>query len=185
MDDEIILQGLCAERYEEIKSLVADLFERINLNGLPISAFEVAARLNCHVVPYKAWPDRADEIAAKQKDGVSFVLNGETYILYNDAKTFQRQNWTIMHEVAHRFIGHAEASLVAEREADFFAKYALIPPPLVNKLGITSPGEIQKYFIVSNEAARNGMEYYQKWLRQHTSGFTLTEERILRLFSAA
>lgn len=185
MNDEYILSGLCDERYDELKARVADLFEKINLCSLPINAFEIAARMNFHTVPYKAWPDRAAKLAAKQKDGVSFLLGCETYILYNDDKTFERQNWTIMHEVAHRFLGHRNSSVVAEREAEFFAKYALIPPPLVNMLGITSPDEIQKYFIASREAALYGMNYYQKWLRHHTTKFTQTEERILRLFAAA
>lgn len=158
MDDEYILSGLCDERYEELKSKVADLFETINLCSLPINAFEIAAKLNFHTVPYKAWPDRAEKLAKKQKDGVSFLCDdGETYILYNDTKTFERQNWTIMHEIAHRVLGHKEESIVAEREAEFFAKYALIPPPLVNMLGLKSPDEIQKYFIASREAALYGL----------------------------
>lgn len=185
MDDEFVLPGLSDQRYEEIKAQVADLFERINFCSLPINAFEIAARMNYHTVPYKAWPDRADKLAAKQKDGFSLLYNGETYILYNDEKTFERQNWTIMHEIAHRFLGHREASIVAEREADFFAKYALIPPPLINMLGLTSPNEIQNHFIASREAACYGMNYYQKWLHHHSEEFTKTEERILRLFKAA
>lgn len=186
MDDEYILSGLCDERYEELKSKVADLFGKINLCSLPINAFEIAAKLNFHTVPYKAWPDRAEKLARKQKDGVSFLCDdGETYILYNDAKTFERQNWTIMHEIAHRILGHKGESIVAEREAEFFAKYALIPPPLVNMLGLKSPDEIQKYFIASREAALYGINYYQKWLRHHSTTFTQTEERILRLFAAA
>ena len=184
MDDEIILSGLCNDRYEELKSKVADLFESINICSLPINAFEIASRLNFHVVPYKAWPNQAEKLARKQKDGISYDYNKETYILYNDAKTFERQNWTIMHEIAHRSLGHKCESVVAEREADFFAKYALIPPPLVNFLGLTSVEEIQKYFIVSREAALYGINYYQKWLRNHSS-FTQTEERILHLFTAA
>lgn len=185
MDDEYILPGLCDERYDELKSLVADLFERVNICSLPINAFEIAAKLNFHAVPYQAWPDRAEKLSARQKDGVSVLFGNETYILYNDTKTFERRNWTIMHEIAHRFIGHPDVSIVAEREAEFFAKYALIPPPIVNMLGITSPDEIQKYFIASREAALYGMNYYQKWLRHHSTTFTQTEERILRLFAAA
>jgi len=185
MDDEYILSGLWDARYEELKSKVADLFEKINLCGLPINAFEIAAKLNFHTVPYKAWPDRAEKLAKKQKDGVSFLFERETYILYNDAKTFERQNWTIMHEIAHRSLGHKSESIVAEREAEFFAKYALIPPPLVNMLGLKSPDEIQKNFIASREAALYGINYYQKWLRHHSTTFTQAEERILRLFAAA
>lgn len=84
MDDEYILSGLCDERYEELKSKVADLFEKINLCSLPINAFEIAAKLNFHTVPYKAWPDRAEKLARKQKDGVSFLCDdGDTYILYH------------------------------------------------------------------------------------------------------
>lgn len=185
MDDECILSGLWDTRYEELKSKVADLFEAINLSSLPINAFEIAAKLNYHTVPYKAWPDRAEKLSQKQKDGFSLLYKGETYIYFNDAKTFERQNWTIMHEIAHCALDHKDESIVAEREAEFFAKYALIPPPVVHILGLTTPDEIQKYFIASREAALYGMNYYQKWLRHHSATFTPTEERIIRLFAVA
>ncbi len=185
MNNDLIRAGLCDERYEELKSKVADLFERYKICSLPINAFEIATRMGFHVIPYAAWPDRAEKLASCQKDGCSFEYKGETYILYNDAKSFERQNWTVMHETAHRYLGHREQSIVAEREADFFAKYALIPPPLINKLNITSPEEIQEHFAASREAAVYGMNYYQKWLRHHSSSFSTVEKRILRLFDAA
>ena len=90
-----------------------------------------------------------------------------------------------MHETAHKYLGHREQSIVAEREADFFAKYALVPPPLISKLNIKSPVEIQEHFAASREAAVYGMNYYQKWLRHHSSSFSTAEERILRRFAAA
>ena len=186
MDDDIIFSGLADFRYEELKAKVADLFEQCNVCCLPINSFEIAARMNYHVIPYAAWPDKREKLLARQKDAFSLEYNNEQYIILNDEKTFERQNWTIMHEIAHRYLNHREQSIVAEREADFFAKYALLPPPLINKLKLTSPDDIQRYFIASREAAINGMNYYQKWLRHHTSDtFTTTEERILRLFSAA
>lgn len=185
MDDDIILSGLPDFRYEELKSKVADLFETYKVCCLPINAFEIAARMNYHVTPYAAWPDRREKLLARQKDGFSLVYNNETYIIINDEKTFERQNWTVMHETAHQYLGHKDTSIVAEREADFFAKYALLPPPLINKLRLSTPEAIQKYFIASREAAENGINYYNKWLRHHTDTFTTTEKRILRLFSAA
>lgn len=185
MDDDIIFSSLPDFRYEELKSKVADLFETYKVCCLPINAFEIAARMNYHVIPYAAWPDRRDKLRVQQKDGFSLVYKEETYILFNDEKTFERQNWTVMHEIAHKYLGHKESSIVAEREAEFFAKYALLPPPLINKLSLSTPEEIQKHFIASREAAENGMNYYRKWLCHHSDTFTATEERILRLFAAA
>lgn len=185
MDDEIILPGLCDERYEELKTEVANVFERYRVCSLPINAFELASRMGIHMVPYLAKPEKAASLVSYQKDGFSFIRDGETYIYYNDTKKFERQNWTIMHEIGHRILGHKCESLIAEREADFFAKYALIPPPLVHILGIKTPEEIQRHFIASREAAANGMSYYHSWLRHHNkTKFTETEERILRLFAA-
>lgn len=182
-----ILSGLCAERYEEIKAEVASLFERVKLCSLPVNAFEIASRLGFHAIPYSAYIDKAARLGEIQRDGFSLSIGkkGEIFIFFNDRKNFERQNWTVMHEIAHWRLGHKACSIVAEREADFFAKYALIPPPLVNKLGISTVEEIQKNFIASREAAEYGMNYYQKWLRCHGNSFTQTEERILRLFLAA
>lgn len=185
MTEDIILSNLCDKRYEEIKERVADLFETCKVCCLPINAFEIAIKLGFHIVPYSARTGWSQELPLRQKDGFSLSFQDKIYIFYNDEKTYERQNWTILHEIGHRVLGHRESSDIAEREADFFAKYALIPPPLVHKLGITTPVEIQSYFNASREAARYGMSYYQKWLRQHTTTFSQTEERILRLFAAA
>lgn len=185
MTEDEIISGLCDQRYEEIKARVADLFESCKICCLPVNAFEIAARLGLHIAPYSVRPNWTRALSLKQKDGFSLTFKGKTYIFYNDEKSYERQNWTILHEIGHHVLGHRESSIVAEREADFFAKYALIPPPLVHKLGITKPEEIQAYFNASREAARYGMNYYQKWLRQHATTFSRTETRILRLFAAA
>ncbi len=186
VDDEIILPGLCVERYEELKSEVANLFEQFRVCSLPINAFELASRMGIHMVPYMANPEKAELLSSYQKDGFSFTRGNDIFIYYNDSKKFERQNWTIMHEIAHRHLGHRDESKVAEREAEFFAKYALIPPPLVHILGIKTPDEIQTHFIASREAAMYGMNYYYKWLRHHVgTSFTEAENRILRLFAAA
>lgn len=180
-----ILPGLCGERYEEIKADVASMFERARVCSLPVNAFETASRLGFHVIPYNAYFEKASVVRAIQKDGFSAMKNGEVFIFCDDAKNYARQNWTVMHEIAHILLGHKFNSVVAEREADFFAKYAMIPPPLVNALKISTAEEIQKYFIASREAAEYGINYYQKWLRRHCNGFTRTEKRILRLFAVA
>ena len=44
----------------------------------------------------------------------------------------RRIRFTIMHEIGHIVLDHTEHSDLAESEANFFAKYALAPPPLVH-----------------------------------------------------
>ena len=87
-----------------------------------------------------------------------------------------------MHEIGHIVLDHTEDSELAEKEVNFFAKYALVPPVLVHKLEISSPLQIVRLFDVSFEAAKYALDYYQKWLEFGDSDYTRYELITLELF---
>ena len=110
---------------------------------------------------------------------------GEWYIYYNDRKDYGRINNTIMHEIGHIVLDHSEDSELAEKEVNFFAKYALVPPILVHKLKIDNPTDIAEIFGVSFEAACYAHSYYKKWLQYGSPKYTDYEIVLLNLFDVA
>lgn len=156
---------LTDERYEEIKNTVADLFIKLDISCTPISGFEIAKKLDITIVPYSATKDknRVEEIS---EDGICIENNdGEMFIFYNDSKSYERINWTILHEIAHLILGHTEHCSLAEAEANFFAKFAIAPPVLIHRYGLSTIEEIRDRFCISYEASEHALNYYKKWLK--------------------
>ncbi len=170
---------LSDNRCEEIKELVVDMFEKYNINCLPIKGFEIAHKMGILVIPYSRFnEDKKNLLYKLSKDSFTF----ENCIYYNDEKGHGRINYTILHEIGHIVLDHLQDSELAEKEADFFAKYALVPPVLVHKLKLSKPIDISKTFNTSHEAARYAYSYYQKWLQYGSDFYTDYEFKILELF---
>lgn len=171
-------------RYEQIKSIVVDLFVKYGVSCVPVNSFELATKMGIKVIPYSAITDSKRYLLLKKsEDGFCVEKNkGEWYIFYNDEKEYGRINNTIMHEIAHIVLDHTEDSELAEAEVKFFAKYALAPPVLIHKLNISDPYEISRVFEVSLEAAIYAYSYYKKWLEYGYSDYTEYELKMLDLF---
>ena len=175
---------LSDERCEEIKEFVVDLFEKYNINCVPISGFEIANKMGIKVIPYSSKNEKTRELCFREsEDGFSILKNNQWYIFYNDEKVFGRINNTMLHEIGHISLGHTEDSELAEKEVNFFAKYALVPPVLVHKLKLSTPEDIAETFDVSFEAAYYALVYYNKWLRYSGRFYKPYEERLLSLFN--
>lgn len=87
-----------------------------------------------------------------------------------------------MHEIGHIILDHTEHSELAEREAKYFAKYALAPPPLVYKLKIGDYLELAEKFDLSYECAYYSMKKYSKWLKYGSSELLDHEITLISLF---
>ena len=174
-------------RYEEIKRRITNLFVQYGISCVPISGFEIAKKLGVPAIPYSAFPrGKRELLLISSEDGLSIKKDsGQWLIYYNDEKDYGRVNNTIMHEIGHIVLDHSESSELAEKEVKFFAKYALVPPVLVHKLGITEPQRIADVFGVSCEAACYALNYYRKWLRYGDDEYTDYELQLLRQFGEA
>ena len=175
---------LSDERYEEIKEVVVDMFERYEVSCVPISGFEIAAKMRIKVVAYSAYDKTTQSLLRKKSKDGFFVetIDSEFFIFYNDTMGYGRINHTIMHEIAHIILGHTQDSDLADAEVSFFAKYALAPPVLIYKLKLLSPYEIADVFGISLEAAYYAYSYYKKWITYGDKYFTPYEKRTLKLF---
>ena len=85
----------------------------------------------------------------KINENIFIEKDGREYSFYNDIdRCYERQNWTILHEIGHIVLDHTGHSEHEEDEANFFAKYAIAPPVLVHKIGAECPQDIYEIFDI-------------------------------------
>ena len=159
-------------QYEYIKQTVTDTYLEYGVKCIPISAFELAVKMGIRLQPYSALSKREKEAAkAFSMDGFSVErVSGEWIIFYNDEdNNYERMNRTIMHEIGHFALGHTgEAGEEEEMEANFFAKYAIAPPVLIDKFRNENSYlelliRIYENFRVTKTAGYNCFKYYLQW----------------------
>lgn len=164
---------LPSRRYEEIKYIVINMFKRHDIRNIPIDCFEIAMKMGIILKPYSsltvdglaaALAKSNDGFCLLRREGIGEFTYYQWYIFYNDSLSPKRIRFTLMHELGHIVIDHTEESDLAEAEANFFAKYALAPPPLVNKVLPEDYIELGDAFDLSNQCARFAFDYYEKWL---------------------
>ena len=161
-------------RYEQITTIIIDMFKKHDVRNIPIDCYELAMKMGILLKPYSSLnPKSLTKALSISEDGF-FIFStdsagpfsfGQWYIFFNNAMPPKRIRFTVMHEIAHIVLDHSESSDLAEAEANFFAKYALAPPPLVHEVQPEDYLELGKYFDLSNEFAMNSFNYYKKWLK--------------------
>ena len=192
------MRGLLSnERYEELKKLVVEMFEETGVNCLPIDCFYIAEKLHYVLRPYsKLSVDEFLDAFDISVEGYSKVeMNPETgmwqYVIYYNDMHFDlnHQRFSVFHEIAHCYLGHhdekesEETDNIEEAEANFFAKYAMAPPPLINHYRErVCPALIQERFQTSYEEAGYEYEYYQKWMEFGPREYTPVEYHMLARF---
>ena len=176
------------EQYEEIKRTVIDTYSQYDIKCIPISAFELATKMGIKLVAYSTLNQKRKVAARKfSLDGYSAEMKDGTWIIYynDEGNNYERINRTIMHEIGHYALGHIEEGEQEEIEANFFAKYALAPPPLVHSLQTVNVSTIKRTFDISWEAAYYAYKYYHNWLRCGQNEYTEYELKLLKLFRVA
>lgn len=180
---------LTDEEYEFIKGEVVYIFLQHHVKCIPVSGFEIASKMGITVVAYSGLSEQKLQTVRKVSlDGFLIEVNGHSYIYYNDIdRSYERQNWTILHELGHIVLDHTGHGEREEAEADFFAKYAIAPPVLIYKIHAASAYDIYLAFDISLEAARYSYEYYQKWLERHrkTNCYTAYEMQLSDFYDAS
>lgn len=174
---------LKVDSYEHIKITAINTLEYYDVKCVPISAFEMAHKMGLSVIPYSVFGNKSELLMKLSEDG--FIDCKSIY--YNDkCQNYGRINQTIMHEIGHYILGHKLNGEEEESEAKFFAKYTLAPPPLIHKLlDYPTIENIADLFDISYTAARNALNYYQKWCYYGQIDFTSYEQKLLRLFNVA
>lgn len=173
------------QRYEQIKSIVVATFEKFGINKIPIDCFELAHKMGIQTIPFSSLSSEALE-QIKFSEGEAFFLDfGEVkFIFYNDVDNdYRRQRFSILHEIGHCVLGHKGESELAKSEADFFARYAIAPIPLVWKTNSLGIFDIQNNFNTSFECATNIKDNYVNWIQYGEQSLKNFELRLLHNFN--
>ncbi len=175
--------------YEFIKGEVIHLFIKYKVKCIPVSGFEIATKMGIKLIPYSSLsPEKRKCAELVDPDGFVACAGTEERIYYNDADhTYERQNMTILHEIAHIVLDHTGSPDNRDREedeADFFAKYAIAPPVLVDRINPQSYKEIYDHFDITYEAAHYAYDYYLAWKSHHekTKSYKHYEIALLKLY---
>ncbi len=177
---------LTNDEYEFIKGEVIHVFEKYEIKCIPVNGFEIAIKMGVKLITYSSLPEKKLKAAMLQSsEGFYVEHDGKEYIYYNDVgRSYERQNMTILHEVGHCILDHTGEGEHEEDEANFFAKYAIAPPVLVEKIGAKSAEDIYREFDITYEAAGYAYDYYLSWRRRHNriGVYTEQEEKLLALY---
>ena len=186
---------LSSNRYENIKHIVIRLFKKYDIRKIPIDGFEICQKMGIILIPYSSLPtEQALQVAMSiSKDGFfTEIVSNQTgipissnCIFYNDRMPVERIRFTIMHEIGHFVLDHTQHSELAESEANFFARYALAPPPLVHQEPPEDFMDIADRFNLSQECAYYAMKSYMNWLRYAGRNYADYEIELLYLFGLA
>ena len=177
---------LTDEEYEFVKGEVCHIFEKFRIKCIPVSGFEIASKMGITLIAYSGLSEKKLKKALEvSTDGFFIEKDGREFIFYNDIdRCYERQNWTILHEIGHIVLDHTGHSEHEEDEANFFAKYAIAPPVLIHKIGAESFVDVYDAFDISMEAAWYAFDYYQTWRSRYARVKCLTEYeiRLLELY---
>ena len=177
---------LTDEEYEFIKGEVCHIFELYRIKCVPVCGFEIASKMGITLVAYSGLSEKKLKKALEvSEDGFFIEIGGREFIFYNDIdRCYERQNWTILHEIGHIVLDHTGHSEHEEDEANFFATYAIAPPVLIHKIGAKSVMDVYDAFDISMEAAGYAFEYYRTWEFRYnrTKRLAEYEVRLLALY---
>lgn len=149
----------------------------------PISGDAFASCLGITTIPYSKLPQNVQAWARyTSEDG--FLFENRLKLYFNDNALPERIEMTKLHEIGHYLLDHNSTKNKSEeekeKEARFFAKYIMAPPPLIHQLDDIDEGSIRKEFGLSYEAAHYALEYYYKWRRKFKGIYKDYEIKLLR-----
>lgn len=178
--------SLPAERYDEIRSTVADLIEDWGIAVYPFSIWSLLRKMGISTIPYSALPEE-DRVSLVEKYPDALTVYPpdfnprRTTIYYNDGiRDRDRIRFTLSHELGHLILMHPDSDEdIYEREADIFANYFLVPAPLIFEFSSIDYSVVSADFAVSYSCAMSACDRAAKRRHFGPSGHTEYEQRIL------
>lgn len=135
-----------------------------NMSKLPVNVLDIAYNANVEVIK-----NSNINMLKENESAISFMIDGNWYIVYDDAMLKERARFSIAHELGHIFLGHPlsdEADYftrktfdkttrpLIETEADMFAARLLAPACVLWGLHLHSPWSICNVCCISYAAAK-------------------------------
>jgi Zn-dependent peptidase ImmA (M78 family) len=179
--------SLPANRYDEIRSAVADLIEDWGISTYPFSIWSLLRKMGIRVIAYSSLPSETrDNLCSKSEDAFTvyppdFNPN-RTVIFYNDEiRDRERIRFTLAHELGHLILMHPDIyDEVYEHEADIFANYFLVPAPLLLEYSEIDYAVVHGDFAVSYSCAASACDRAAKRRDFGPSEHMEYEQRILQ-----
>lgn len=163
--------------YQELKFSVVDTFEKLGYIRVPVNPSELFETYSIQALSYQSVYDASTVEGFSRlvfcPSGLSFTMSQDgidyRYIACNLQESSGRVRFTKLHEMGHTVRKHLQDSETAEKEANYWAKYAIAPPVLVEELGATTKEEVAQYFGTSLECATYVLMQHENWLRHRRS----------------
>lgn len=140
-----------------------------HITELPVRSSQIARH---HHIPIKAYEEFAcnaqcsmeDVITRFGKDGFTIMYPGNHFIIFYNHGNPQRNRWTVMHELAHIFLGHFEQNVptipnhkkkdVFDIQADCLTAQVLCPD-IIHFCNIHSAHDLRRLTDLSMQASLN------------------------------
>ena len=177
--------------YRELKWSVVNAFQQLGYIRLPVEPSELFEAHGIQTLAYQIAYDSSTSLddlmmLCKCPSGISFTLTTNEhdcrFIACNLQEAPGRVRFTKLHEAGHLLRGHLQDSVLAEIEANLWAKYAIAPQVLIQELGLTTAEEISQRFGTSLECASNILNQHTNWLR-HRHDDEAIDASILDLYA--
>ncbi|MCD8293812.1 MAG: XRE family transcriptional regulator [Clostridia bacterium] len=182
-DEYHAYERISYNRYEDIKRIAVGMYCKYDIPSVPVKPFKLAGNMGIDCVKYSSLSDNDRSVSMWiSRDG--YCRKGSTgkwSIFYNDEiESTGRIHYTIMHEIGHIVLHHNPEYPLAEREADFFAKYMLCPPAVLFRSNYRTVEDVVSNCGVSYEAASYALDYCKRWLAATGGNFAPYEEQLLK-----
>lgn len=178
--------SLPANRYDAIRSAIADLIEDWGISTYPFSIWSLLRKMGIKTIAYSALPsDRKKELLSKSEDAFTVYPPDfnpvKTIIFCNDEiRDRGRIRFTLAHELGHLILMHPDVpDEMYEHEADIFANYLLVPAPLIFEYSEINYSVVSYDFVVSYGCAASACDRAAKRRAYGPSNRTEYEQRIL------
>lgn len=155
--------------YEAARQAAWQTLLDCNIDSLPVDLGAICRAENYYLSSYTSGTNLISALGLSGQlvgsDGFATIHNGRYYIFYNDANTYQRQRFTVAHEIGHIKLGHIRPGHIhvtrtisastdpLETQANQFAARLLQPACVLYGLQVSSENEIMELCNVSSEAA--------------------------------
>lgn len=174
-------------KYAKLRNASWQLLVDCNINELPVNIISILSALNIYLCK--------NSDTNKLKDGeygVSFLIDGQWYIVYDDTLPFNQKLFTLAHELGHILLGHplkkerekSKRRSTFETQADMFAIRLLSPTCVLWALDLHTPQEISKICQIDINAAKIRAERMEVLYERNKFLTSSLERKVYHNFSA-